>query len=237
MNRVPHLHLLLLAVLMGLLPGAALRAQAPASPGAAAPPLPSDVDPVSRTRLPVPRREDLDQDSRRVLDEIFGDRQPPLRWHSPKLAKPMAEAHHYAKYGTALGPRLTEIAVLVTARETDNQFEWTQWEEHGQAGRVPPATEPAIIDIIKYCKPATGLGAKEAAIITLGRELLRQKRVSPATYATTERLFGRGGTVDLVELMALYAATGVEVTAFDVQLRPGQHPLLPDRSTIPACQR
>ena len=38
---------------------------------------------------------------------------------------------------------------------------------------------------------------------------------------------GRRGTVDLVELMALYGATGAELVAFDMQLNEGQKPMLP----------
>jgi hypothetical protein len=40
-------------------------------------------------------------------------------------------------------------------------------------------------------------------------------------------LFGRRGTVDLEELMGLYAATANELVAFDQQLHAGQKPMLP----------
>jgi hypothetical protein len=43
------------------------------------------------------------------------------------------------------------------------------------------------------------------------------------------RLFGRRGTVDLVELMTLHTATAAELTAFDEQLPEGQKPLMPVR--------
>jgi 4-carboxymuconolactone decarboxylase len=140
----------------------------------------------------------------------------------------MSDAHSYLKFETGFGDRLTEIAVLVTARELDNQFEWTQWEIHARmagAGYL----EPAIIDIIKYGKPAVGLGEKETVIINFGRELFGHRRVSSETFAHTLRLFGPRGTVDLTNLMALYCATALELTAFDQQLLKGQKPLLPAR--------
>jgi 4-carboxymuconolactone decarboxylase len=175
----------------------------------------------------------MDDYGKKVFDELTGPRiswtkQVPLRLYSPRLAKPMSDAHYYLKFQSGLGDRLTEIAVLVTAREMDNQFEWTQWEIHGRMAG-PGHVEPGIIDIIKYNKPVTGLGEKETVIIEFGRELLGQKKVSSETFAHALRLFGPRGMVDLTNLMALYWATGLELTAFDQQLLPGQKPMLPAR--------
>jgi 4-carboxymuconolactone decarboxylase len=197
--------------------------------------LPKDVYPDSRNRLPFPKRADLDDYGKKVFDELTrpeqltSSPQPSFRFYSPKFAEPMRQAHYYLKYETGLPNRLLEIAVLVTAREMDCQYEWTQWETHGRDPNDPRHIEPAIIDIIKYNKPAVGLGEKESVIITLGREMLGQRKVSSATFAEALRLFGRRGTVDLVELMSLYSATAAEVAAFDVQLKEGQKPLLPLR--------
>jgi 4-carboxymuconolactone decarboxylase len=195
--------------------------------------LPKDVYPETGNRLPPPKREDMDDYGKKVFDELTGPRiswtkQVPLRLYSPRLAKPMSDAHYYLKFQSGLGDRLTEIAVLVTAREMDNQFEWTQWEIHGRMAG-PGHVEPGIIDIIKYNKPVTGLGEKETVIIEFGRELLGQKKVSSETFAHALRLFGPRGMVDLTNLMALYWATGLELTAFDQQLLPGQKPMLPAR--------
>ena len=64
-------------------------------------------------------------------------------------------------------------------------------------------------------------------MIEFGRELFGQRKVSSDTFAHVLRLFGRRGTVDLTELMAMYSATGVELDAIDQQLLVGQKPLLP----------
>ncbi len=91
--------------------------------------------------------------------------------------------------------------------------------------------ESTIIDIVKYRRPITGLGTKETRIITLGRELMQDRRVSPRVYAETIRAFGITGTVDLVTLMAQYAATAFVLNAFDQQLHSDQRPLLPTRQS------
>jgi hypothetical protein len=120
-----------------------------------------------------------------------------------------------------------EIAILTTARELTNQYEWTQLIEHAQDAKDPRHLDPKIVDTILHCGPVTGLDAKDAAVIMLGRETLGRRKVSSETFADVLRLYGRRGTVDLVELMALYGATGAELVAFDMQLNVGQKPMLP----------
>ena len=206
-----------------------VKVRSSAVPPAAAP-LPADVYPESRNRLPLPKREDMDDYGKAVFDELTHKPElPSVRLYDPKVAKPLAEAHRYIRYKAAVPDRLLEIAVLVTARERDSQYEWTEWEMHGRDPKDPRHIEPAIIDIIKYEKPVVGLGEKEAAIINLGRGMFGDENVSSATFAEVLRLFGRRGTVDLVELMTLYTATAAEITAFDEQLPEGQKPLMPSR--------
>jgi 4-carboxymuconolactone decarboxylase len=196
-------------------------------------PLPPDVYPDSRNRLPLPKREDMDDDGKAVFDEFSPKPGMPLeigqRLYDPKLAKPLFEAHNYVRYKTGLPDRVLEIAVLVTARERDSQYEWTQWETAGRDPKGSRHVEPSIIDIIKYGKPVAGLGEKDAAIINLGRGMFADELVSPETFAEVLRLFGRRGTVDLVELMTLYSADAAELAAFDQQLPEGQKPLMPTR--------
>jgi 4-carboxymuconolactone decarboxylase len=233
---------ILLAGIAGMLLGAGMHAQNTANTmGSSADALPKDVYPESRNRLPLPKREDMDDEGKKAFDEWSSGLQmasinrPPLRLYSPKLAQPLDAAHHYVKYETALGVRLTEVAVLVASRETDCQFEWTNWEVHGHNPGDPRYIEPAIVDIVKYDKPAVGLGEKETLIINFGRELFDQRRVSSETFAHALRLFGPRGVVDLTELMALYTQTAAELNAFDMHLQPGQKPLLPPRPYSAKC--
>jgi 4-carboxymuconolactone decarboxylase len=229
--------LVALALMLSALGSGPLEAQDPSRAGAEAP-LPPDVDPVSRNRLPLPTRADMANDEERKIFDEESKRAASTRLYSPEVAKAMDDAHAYEKFNDVLGSRLLQIAVLVTARELDSQFEWTQWEEHGLLTGQKSLVEPAIIDTIKYCKPLVGLGPKETLIINFGRELLGPRRkVSSQTFAEALRLFGRRTTVDLVEVMVLYQATATELNAFDGQLRPGQKPLLPPRASIPACQQ
>jgi 4-carboxymuconolactone decarboxylase len=230
MEMARNLGAVLLAGLLALLGCAAARAQR-AGRGAdlAAASLPADIDAATRNRLPAPTRDGLNADDQKIFDALTHGQAASVRFYSPRLAAALNDAQNYLKTETGFGDQLTEIAVLVTMRGADSQFLWTIWEKHGRDLKDSRHIDPGIIDIIKYEKPVAGLGEKEALFITFGRELLGQKKVSSETFARAVSLLGRRGTVDLVELFALWSATAVELAAFDQQLPEGQKPLLPPR--------
>ncbi len=193
---------------------------------------PSDIYPESRNRLPVVKREDLDEQGQRLFDEVntrsavsIAGLQGPggMMLHNTRLAGPHRAYNRVLRTEAELGPALTELAILVVAREVSHQFEWTV---HEPAARTAGLDQRAI-DIVKHRKPTDGLGEKEAAIIRMGREVFRDRKVSRTTYAEAERLFGRKGVVSITAIMGAYSATAVMLTVFDQQLAPGVEPLLP----------
>ena len=194
--------------------------------------LPDDVHPESLSRLPLVAREDMDERGQRLYDAVVspqsrtlvGLQGPSGIWlHSPRLGEHMRAANQYLRFETKLEPRLRELAILVTAREIDSQFEWTAHEP----AALKEGLAPEIIDLVKHRKPIAGLGEDEALIVSFGRELFREKKVRAQTFARAETVFGRQGVVDLAALMANYAMTAVMFNAVDQQLRPSQQRLLP----------
>jgi 4-carboxymuconolactone decarboxylase len=194
--------------------------------------LPKDVRPETRSRLSPVRREQLDEQGRRVYDSVLDPKRPTLAgfqgpagiWlHSPRLGEPIREFNRILRMEVALEPRLRELAILVTARELDNQFEWTAHEP----AALKAGLDPAVIAVVKQRKPSGRMDEREAAIIRFGRELIRERKLRSETYAEAVKLFGETGVVNLAALMANYALTAVMLTAFDQQLHEGQQPLLP----------
>ena len=185
-----------------------------------------DIDPSSGSRLPLVNRDDLDEAGKKAYDATVSNSRSIARLRGPagvRLHSPRSRELEYLRYETDLGRRLTELAILVTAREMDQQFEWTLHEQEAREEGL----EQRIIDLVRHRQLIEGLSDKEAVIIRLGRELFATHRLSAEVYAQAFALFGAKTLVDLVCLMGNYAGTALLLSAVDQQLPAGMEPRLP----------
>jgi len=195
--------------------------------------LPPDVFADSRNRLPAVKRDDLDQLGKQLYDDTAGNArllagfQGPggIHLHSPQSGEVVRRLNTYLRFETALGARTVELAILVTARELDSQFEWAAHEP----AALRTGVSQELVEIVKHRQPVVGLSEQDSTIIQLGREALGSRRVTPATYANALRIWGPKNLVDLATLIGEYSATAVLLTTFDQQLPIGERPALPPR--------
>jgi 4-carboxymuconolactone decarboxylase len=147
----------------------------------------------------------------------------PRRASSCPRSTAISALNRYLRFQSGISPRTREIAILITAREMDSQFEWVAHEPEALKEGVPPA----VIDVIKYRRSTEGLEEVDAIVIELGRQIWRDHKVTSATFARAKELFGPNKLVDLVVLMGNYASTAALLTTVDMQLHAGKKPLLP----------
>ena len=191
--------------------------------------MPSDIDAQSGFRLPLPRREDLDDAGKRAYDRaatpgksIVGLRGPGgITLYSTKTVEARNEVTEYLRFHV-FDPKVREVAILTVAREMDSRFEWAAHEPEALKEGVPAQ----VIDVIKHRLSTDGLDETYAAIIELGRQTFRDHKVTSACFARVKKLFEPDKLVELVLLMGNYAATAALLTAFDMQVPEGK-PLLP----------
>jgi len=186
-------------------------------------PMPRDIDPVTLSRLPPATAKDLDEEGQRLLAARTNYKPGPgpahITVYSPReidLGIPMGTK-------SPVGPHYFQIAVLITAREIDQQFEWTM---HELAGRRQ-GLDQGVIDVIKYDKDVASLPEKDATLITFGRTLLREHRVSSELWEKMVSDFGRQRTVQLMMIMGEYFKVGIMMDAVDQHLPPEREALLP----------
>jgi hypothetical protein len=127
------------------------------------------------------------------------------------------------RWESPLGRALTELAILVTAREHDQLFEWSLHELAG----IAVGLDPRVIDVVRNGQPLTGVGENESVIIQIGREIFREHELSAETYARALRVLGEANLVDIVDLMGTYTRVGTGLTAFNSQMPPGWKQFLP----------
>lgn len=192
-----------------------------------------DIDPESRCRLPLPRRAELDEAGQAIYDRLAtpgsggnlrGLHGPGgIQLHSPELSRRSRPVNHYLRFESGLSGRVRELAILVTARAHDSQFEWAAHEAEALKEGVPAAA----IEAVRHRRDTAGLAEEDVIVIELGREIFERRRVSPETFRRALDHFGRAALVNLVALMGNYAATAALLTAFDMQLDEGVEPGLP----------
>jgi 4-carboxymuconolactone decarboxylase len=194
----------------------------PASAGT----FPKDVYADTGNRLPAIKRDAMDDAGKKLFDargpvDDFGP--GGIRLYSPSVAEHMGSVNDYLRHKSGLDPRLVELAILVTARESDSEYVWTAHEPQGLKAGLQPET----IDIVRYRKSTEGLAEKDAVIILLGREAIGKHHVSSDVAARALNLFGKQGLVNIVSLLGDYASTAILLNAFDQHVRPADKPLLP----------
>ena len=187
--------------------------------------LPKDLDPQSRARLPYLQRKDLDAAAQTIFDQLPG-RSPdgslggPLAFaaYNPGVAKALLDLHNAAVTGGTLMPRVRELAIMVACRETNYSLEWNG---HEQAA-LKAGVDAKLLDVIRSRGALTGLDAKDAAVIRLGRQMLTDKKVDSATFAKIVEAFGRRGAMDMVAVMNTYAVSGFFAIAVDEHMKDGK---------------
>ncbi|MGD0134789.1 MAG: hypothetical protein ABSE57_22295 [Bryobacteraceae bacterium] len=186
-------------------------------------PLPPDINPVTLSRLPPVTPADLDEEGKRLLAARTNYTPGPGPNHVSIYSPREVDLGIPTGAKSPVGPRYFQLAVLIIAREIDQQYEWTA---HELAGRRQ-GLEQSVIDVVKYDRDAASLSEKDATLITFGRKLFREHRVSSELWEKMVSLFGRQRTVQLMMIMGEYFRAGFMMNAVDQHLPPGREPLLP----------
>jgi 4-carboxymuconolactone decarboxylase len=185
--------------------------------------LPPDINSVTLSRLPPVTAGDLDEEGRRLLAARTNFTPGPGPTHitvySPReldLGIPSGEK-------SPVGPRYFQLAVLITAREIDQQYEWSAHEPAG----LRQGLEQSVIDVVKYDRDVAGLSDKDATLIRFGRALFREHQVSSDLWQKMVNHFGRQRTVQLMSIMGDYFRVGFMLNAVDQHLPASRKALLP----------
>jgi len=196
--------------------------------------LPPDINPVTLSRMPPINRAELDAEGQKALDARATPPMPApgpgsVTVWSPRTTEGLGVIGRTLGVPRGdtfpLGGRMYQLIVLLTAREIDQQYEWSAHEPAG----LRAGLEQSVIDVVKYDRDVTGLAEKDALVIRYFRALMREHRVSSELWAAMVKEFGRQRTIDMMMLMADYFTVGTMMNAADQHLPPDRKALLPPR--------
>lgn len=179
------------------------------------------------SRLPELTPDTMTAEQRHVYDRIVsgprgGIGGPFLPWlHSPELADRAQNLGEFCRFRSALPPRLSELAILVTGRFWRAQFEWYM---HARMA-LKAGVSPDIIAAIEARKTPTFANRDEEIVYTFARELHADHNVSDATYAAARDVLSTAGVVDLVAILGYYTLVSMTLNVFQVPVPGGAVPL------------
>ncbi|BDG70703.1 carboxymuconolactone decarboxylase family protein [Roseomonas fluvialis] len=181
-------------------------------------------------RIPLPStRDDLDSDAQReVWDRVVsgprGRVVGPLRAaiHAPDLARAWSALGESLRFGTSLGKRMSELAIIVTGRRWSAQVEWTV---HAQAA-ADAGLEADIIAAIRDGAPPRFTQPDDALVYDYARLLLRDGTVPATLHAQVTGRFGVKGVVELTALVGYYSMVAMTLNAHEIPLPDNATPQL-----------
>jgi len=170
-------------------------------------------------RLPILEERQLSEPQRTLLSALRGSprgqslaiRGPFAAWmHAPEFGLLAQALGAHCRYKTAVAPRLSEFAILCTARFWRAQYEWFAHAPIAERAGVKPKT---ISDLRAGREPKSA-PKDERAIYAFVQELYKARRVSERTYRRVKDLLGDAATVELTGILGYYALVAMTLNVF-----------------------
>ncbi len=142
---------------------------------------------------------------------------------SPDLMSRTQQVGAYLRYSSALPARLSEFAIMVTARQWDAQVEWLAHQPLALKAGLDPAVAN---DLAQGKRPAT-MQEDEAIVYQFCTELHETRKVSDPTFKAVADKFGERGVVDLIGITGYYTMLAMVLNVAQQPLAGGVAPPLP----------
>ena len=130
--------------------------------------------------------------------------------HAPEFGQLAQALGGHCRYQTALPPRLSEFAILCTARRWRAQYEWFAHAPIAAKNGVKPKT---IADLCAGRVPKSA-AKDERALYDFIQELYKTNRVSDRTYKRVHALLGDAATVEFVGILGYYVMIAMTLNVF-----------------------
>ena len=150
---------------------------------------------------------------------------PPYRAYirNPDLAPRLTAMSEYLRWNTSLPPRLSELAILITARQWTAQYEWFAHYPLALKGGL----DPKVAGDIGAGKRPDNMRDDEAALYDLATALYRDRKVSDPIYKAALEKFGERGIMDIIGIIGYYDITSMTLITMQAGAPNDSVPPLP----------
>lgn len=160
----------------------------------------------AQDRMPPIPKENQTEAQRKILEEIAagprgGVPAPfiPLS-RSPELMTRLQKTGEFLRYDTILGPKLSEMIILIIARQWTQQNEWSI---HAPIA-LKAGVSAGMIEAIADGRRPQNMAEDEETVYDFCDELLRNRSISDATYARALKQFGEQGVIEMTGVNGYY---------------------------------
>jgi 4-carboxymuconolactone decarboxylase len=182
---------------------------------------------LAQQRLPTIPPEQYTGEQKKAAEEFLAARKVPVfgpfepMMHSPEVMSIARSTGDYLRYHSAIGNTLSELVILVTAREWSQDYEWFVHQPIALKAGISKDITDAIADGRRPVKMSTD----EEIVYDFTIELQKNKRVSDATFSAAEQRFGKKGVVDMVGISGYYTSLAMQLNTARYQFS-GEGPRL-----------
>jgi 4-carboxymuconolactone decarboxylase len=178
------------------------------------------------TRIPEPKRDQLDPEVRTLYDRIAqtrGATRGPyaVLLHHPALCERVAALGELLRFHSGLPGADRELAILTAGREAEAPYEWAAHEPVA----LREGTRTEAIAVVREDRATDGLRPREAVIVDTVRAIYRTRGLTAEEFTRAETELGRLGLIEVVTLAGYYGMIAAILNAYDVDLPPGPAPV------------
>jgi 4-carboxymuconolactone decarboxylase len=164
-------------------------------------------------RLPTIPTDQYTADQKKAAEEfltarnipVFGPFEPMM--HSPEVMNLARSMGDYLRYHSSIGNTLSELIILITARDWSQDYEWYVHYPIALKAGISKSIANAIAD----GRRPTEMSADEEIVYDFTTEILKNKRISDATFQRAEGRFGKKGVVDMVAIAGYYTFLAMQL--------------------------
>lgn len=181
-------------------------------------------------RLKLLSPDEMSDDQRQTYYESIASKRgspppPMMAWlNSPEMARHATRLGAMLRYDTQFPAKLSEIAILVTARHWTAHYEWYAHKRLALAGGM----DPALIEDIRCRRTPTFDDPKAKMIYDVAKSLHEGKGIAQRLYDEAVKLIGERGVVEIIGLCGYYTLVSMTLNAFQFDLPPGETSELED---------
>jgi len=136
---------------------------------------------------------------------------------SPELGDLLQKVGEYVRFRSSLPRRISEFAILITARHWTAQYEWY----FHRPLAVKAGLKVSVANALAERRTPRGMAPDEAAVHAFCTQLYRDTRVRDAAFKRIVDLFGERGLIDLVGLCGYYTAVSMTLNVAEAPLPAG----------------